>query len=235
MRFAESVTAGRLLRRYQRFLADVEVAGETLTAHCPNTGSMLGCAEPGSPVWLSRATNPARKYAWTWELVQAPEGALVGIHTGRSNQLVREAIEDGVVAELQGYGAIRPEVAYGTQKSRIDLLLSGAGRVDCYVEVKNVTAAVRDGAGYFPDAVTARGAKHLAEMQALVEAGRRAVLCFCVQREDVGEVRPADHIDPAYGRALRSALAAGVEAIAYGARVSVEGIALVKKLPVVVP
>jgi sugar fermentation stimulation protein A len=235
MRFPESVTAGRLLRRYQRFLADVEVGGETLTAHCPNTGSMLGCAEPGSPVWLSRAANPDRKYPWTWELVQVPEGALVGIHTGRSNQLVREAIEGGVVAELQGYAAVRAEVPYGRQRSRIDLLLSGAGRPDCYVEVKNVTAAVQDGVGYFPDAVTARGAKHLEEMQALVESGSRAVLCFCVQREDVDQVRPADHIDPAYGRILRAAAAAGVEAIAYGARVTLEGITLERRLPVVLP
>jgi sugar fermentation stimulation protein A len=233
MRFPESVAEGRLLRRYQRFLADVEVGGQTLTAHCPNTGSMLGCAVPGSRVWLSRAANPARKYAWTWELVQVPEGALVGIHTGRSNRLVREAIENGVVGELQGYAAIRAEVPYGAQRSRIDLLLTDAGRPDCYVEVKNVTAAVRDGIGYFPDAVTARGAKHLEEMRALAEAGTRAVLCFCVQREDVTEVRPADHIDPAYGRRLREALAAGVEVIAYGARVTVHGISLERRLPVV--
>lgn len=234
MRFTEALTQGRLLRRYQRFLADVEVGGETLTAHCPNTGSMLGCAAPGSPVWLSRAANPARKYAWTWELVQVPEGALVGIHTGRSNLLVREAIESGVIAELQGYPALRAEVPYGGN-SRIDLLLAAAGRPDCYVEVKNVTAAVRDSVGYFPDAVTARGAKHLEEMRALVQAGKRAVLCFCVQREDVAEVRPADHIDPAYGRILREALAAGVEVIAYGARVSLQGVSLGRRLPVVLP
>lgn len=235
MRFAESVTAGRLLRRYQRFLADVEVNGATLTAHCPNTGSMLGCAEPGSPVWLSRAANPARKYPWTWELVQVPDGALVGIHTGRSNYLVREAIESGVIGELEGYDGIRTEVGYGAQRSRIDLLLSSARRPDCYVEVKNVTAAVSDGVGYFPDAVTARGTKHLEEMQGLVAVGCRAVLCFCVQREDVGEVRPADHIDPVYGRRLRAAIAAGVEAVAYGARVTIEGITLERRLPVVLP
>jgi sugar fermentation stimulation protein A len=235
VRFTEPLIEGRLLRRYQRFLADVDVGGETLTAHCPNTGSMLGCAVPGSPVWLSRATNPARKYAWTWELVQVPEGALVGIHTGRSNHLVREATEAGIVTELQGYGAIRAEVPYGEQKSRIDLMLSGAGRPECYVEIKNVTAAVQDGVGYFPDAVTSRGAKHLQELRSVVESGRRAVLCFCVQREDVREVRPADHIDPAYGRILREAVAAGVETIAYGTRVTLQGISLLRPLPVVLP
>lgn len=236
MLFAAELRAGRLLRRYQRFLADVELeTGQRVTAHCPNTGSMLGCAEPGSRVWLSVAANPARKYPWTWELVQAPEGALVGIHTGRSNALVREAVEAGVIAPLQGYTACRGEVAYGEQRSRIDWLLSAPGRPDCYLEVKNVTAAVRDGVGYFPDAVTARGAKHLEEMRRIVAAGQRAVLCFCVQREDVSEVRPADHIDPAYGRVLRQAVAAGVEVLAYGAQVGLEGISLRRQLPVVLP
>ena len=235
MRFERALTRGRLLRRYQRFLADVEVAGETVTAHCPNTGSMLGCAVPGSPVWLSRSESPTRKYAWTWELVKVPQGAMVGIHTGRSNRLVREAVEAGALPELAGYDTMRGEVPYGEQRSRIDWLLSGAGRPDCYVEVKNVTAAVHDGVAFFPDAVTARGTKHLQEMTALVRQGRRAVLCFCVQRGDAGEVRPADHIDATYGRVLRQALAAGVEAIAYGAEVSVQGIDLVRPLPVAIP
>ena len=231
MRFPTPLLEGRLLRRYQRFLADVDTAAGILTAHCPNTGSMQGCAEPGMRVWLSPATNPARKLAWTWELVEALPGVVVGMHTGRSNALVREAIEAGRVPELAGYPAIRPEVKYG-EGSRIDLLLTAPGRPDCYVEVKNVTAAVAGHIGYFPDAVTTRGTKHLREMSAMVAAGHRAVLVFCVQRGDVECVRPADHIDPVYGRTLREALAAGVEVIALGATVWPAGIELERRLAV---
>ncbi|WP_374243809.1 DNA/RNA nuclease SfsA [Zoogloea sp.] len=225
---------GRLVRRYQRFLADVETAGGLVTAHCPNTGSMLGCKDAGMRVWLSPAANPARKLAWTWELVETAPGVIVGVHTGRSNALVREAIEAGAVPELTGYPTLRPERKYG-EGSRIDLLLQAPGRPDCYVEVKNVTAAVEGGVGYFPDAVTARGAKHLRELAAMVAAGHRAVLVFCVQRGDVAEVRPADRIDPAYGRALRDALAAGVEVLALGATVTPQAIALTRRLAVTVP
>ncbi len=237
MRFAEPLLEGRLIRRYQRFLADVDTPAGPVTAHCPNTGSMQGCAAPGLRVWLSPAANPARKLAWTWELAEVPGDTapvLVGVHTGRSNGLVREAIETGRVPALAGYPAIRGEVKYG-EGSRIDLLLRGDGQPDCYVEVKNVTAAVSGGVGYFPDAVTTRGARHLREMAAMVAAGHRAVLFFCVQRADVTEVRPADHIDPAYGRALREVLVAGVEVLALGARVSPLEITLERPLPVVVP
>ncbi len=234
MRFEDPLLEGRLLRRYQRFLADVETASGTVTAHCPNTGSMLGCAEAGLRVWLSPARNPARKLAWTWELVETPTGALVGVHTGRANALVREAIEAGRIAALAGFDRIRPEVRYGAG-SRIDLLLEADGAPACYVEVKNVTAAVEGRIGYFPDAVTTRGRKHLHEMQACVEAGDRAVLVFCVQRDDVAEVRPADHIDPAYGAALRQAMAAGVTVLAMGATVSPAAVMLDRHLPVVVP
>ena len=235
MHFSTPLLEARLLRRYQRFLADVETAdGRVITAHCPNTGSMQGCKEPGSRVWLSPASNPARKLAWTWELVETAPGVLVGVHTGRSNTLVREAIELGRVPALRGYDAIRPEVKYG-EGSRIDFLLQGPGRPDCYVEVKNVTAAVEGRIGYFPDAVTTRGARHLREMSAMVVAGHRAVLVFCVQREDVDAVRPADHIDPDYGRALRAALAAGVEVLALGARMDLRGIEMVRRLGVELP
>lgn len=228
------LTEGRLIRRYQRFLTEVELAdGARVTAHCPNTGSMLGCKAPGSRVWLSAASNPARKLAWTWELVEALPGVPVGLHTGRSNALVREAVEAGFPAALAGYAAIRGEVPYG-EGSRIDLLLTAPDRPPCYVEVKNVTAA-EGGVALFPDAVTVRGAKHLDEMAAQVAAGHRAVLVFCVQREDVTEVRPADAIDPHYGRRLRAALAAGVEVLALGARVTVEEIRLEQVLPVVCP
>lgn len=233
------LSEGRLVRRYQRFLADVELAdGRLVTAHCPNTGSMLGCKRPGSRVWLSASDNPRRKLAWTWELVETGladgagrEGVLVGLHTGRSNALVREAIEAGRLPGLAGYEEIRPEVKYG-QRSRIDLLLTGAGLPPCYVEVKNVTAAVAGGVGYFPDAVTARGARHLEEMAAMVAQGARALLVFCVQRDDVCAVRPADHIDPVYGATLRQALARGVQVAALGARVTPAAITLERFLPV---
>lgn len=229
------LTEGRLLRRYKRFLADVALAdGTVVTAHCPNTGSMLGCQAAGSPVWLSAATNPARKLAWTWELVEALPGVRVGLHTGRSNALVREAIEAGLAPQLAGYPDIRPEVPYG-QASRIDFLLTAPDRPPCYVEVKNVTAAAEGRIALFPDAVTARGAKHLDELAAQVGAGHRAVLVFCVQRADVAEVRPADAIDPHYGQRLRAAMAAGVEVIALGARVGVEEIRVERVLPVVCP
>lgn len=225
---------GRLIQRRNRFVAEVMLDdGRPVEAHCPNTGSMAGCKAPGSRVWLSPAENPARKLAWTWELVEA-DGTLVGLHTGRSNGLVAEAIAAGRVPSLAGYEKLRREVRYG-ESSRIDLLLEFADRPPCYVEVKNVTAAVDGGIGYFPDAVTTRGAKHLREMAVEVARVNRAMLVFCVQRGDVDEVRPADHIDPAYGVALRQALAAGVEVVALGALVSPEVIVLCRDLPVRVP
>jgi sugar fermentation stimulation protein A len=162
--FSEPLIAGTLVRRYKRFLADVVLEdGTALTAHCPNTGSMLGCQTPGSRVWLSLSDNPKRKYAHTWELVELDGGALVGINTGRSNALVREAIESGLMGELGGYDEIRPEVRYGDENSRVDFLLTGTNGA-CYVEVKNVTAAVREGIALFPDAVSTRAARHLREL-----------------------------------------------------------------------
>lgn len=223
------------MRRYQRFLADVETAEGLTTVHCPNTGSMLGCAEPGSRVWLSRAANPGRKYPCTWEIVEVNGSTLVGINTGLSNRLVREAVENGTIGPLQGYPGIRPEARYGEEGSRIDFLLESAHGGCCYLEVKNVTAAVQSGIALFPDAVSERGARHLREMMQMVRAGHRAVLCFCVQRGDVTEVRPADAIDPVYGKTLREALARGVEAMAWRATVSPQEIMLREPLPVFCP
>jgi len=236
MRFDSILVPGRLIRRYKRFFADIRLdSGEVVTAHCPNTGSMLGCKEPGSRVWISPADNPERKLRYTWELVEARPDVLVGVHTGRTNHLVHEAISGGVVRELAGYSDIRREVRFGQEGSRIDLLLSGAGSGDCYVEVKNVTAAVDDGIALFPDAVSSRGAKHLRELMHVAEQGRRAVIFFCAQRGDVQEVRPADEIDPEYGRTLRRALAAGVEALAYRAAVSPAGLFVRERIPVHCP
>ncbi len=235
MRFAAPLVEGTLLRRYKRFLADIELeGGGVITAACPNTGSMLGCCEPGSRAWLSESDSPTRKYRHTWELVEAG-GVMVGINTGLPNRLVVEAIEAGVIGELSGYGTIRREVPFGEERSRIDLVLESPGRAACYVEVKNVTAAVAGGVALFPDAVSARAAKHLRELMRLKEKGLRPVLVFCVQRGDVGEVRPADAIDPLYGRTLREAVAAGVEVMAWRARVSARAVAIESPLPVRCP
>lgn len=230
-----ALVEGRLIQRRNRFVAEVDLDGRMVEAHCPNTGSMLGCKAPGSRVWLSPAENPERKLQWTWEIVEALPGVLVGLHTGRPNGLVEEAIRAGRVAELAAYTAIRREVKYGKENSRIDLLLEGEGLPPCYVEVKNVTAAVDDGIGFFPDAVTERGAKHLREMMEVVREGGRAALVFCVQRGDVTEVRPADHIDPVYGRTLRAAMAAGVDVVALRATVTPVEITLSDRLPVLAP
>lgn len=233
MIFSRPLTEGRLLRRYRRFLADVETGTGIVTAHCPNTGALLGCVAPGSRVWLSRSDAATRKYPHTWEMVEVNGGTLVGINTGLANRLARELVESGRV--LGDYARLKAEARYGSENSRIDFLLEDDARPPCYLEVKNVTAAVDDGVALFPDAVSTRGAKHLREMMRAVEAGSRAVLLFCVQRSDVTEVRPADGIDPEYGRILRAAIAAGVEALAYRAEVSPTGIALREPVPVVCP
>lgn len=221
---------GRLLRRYKRFLADIELAdGQIITVHCPNSGSMKGCALPGSPVLLSASTNPSRKYPYTWELVQA-DGVWVGINTSLTNRLAREGIENGTVVELAGYACLRGEVPYG-EHSRLDFMLSG-DRGDCFVEVKNVTLV--DGRrALFPDAVTTRGQKHLRDLMEIVAAGKRGVIFFVVQRGDAQLVSPEERIDPEYGRLLRLAAASGVEAIAYQAVVTPAEIRLSHRLPVI--
>ena len=196
---------------------------------------MLGCAEPGMRVWISRASNPQRKYAWTWEQVEALPGVPVGIHTGRTNSLVREAIVGGRISEMAGYSSLKGEVKAG-EGFRVDFLLSGhRHKPDCYLEVKNVTAAVQDGVALFPDAVSVRASRHLRELMERVKAGQRAALCFCVQRDDVAEVRPADAIDPVYGRTLREAEVAGVELFAYAARVSPVETTLYRAVPLRIP
>ncbi|GGC70464.1 DNA/RNA nuclease SfsA [Marinobacter halophilus] len=218
MKYSEPLLEGRLIRRYKRFLADVRLPdGQEVTAHCPNTGSMLGCQPDNARVWLSQSDNPKRKLKYTWELVETAPGVVACVNTARPNHQARHAIEAGVVAELTGYTNCRSEVRYGVEKSRIDLLLSGhPERPDAWVEVKNVTLA-EGGQGYFPDAVTERGQKHLRELMAQVAQGDRAVLLFVVNHTGIEQVRPADHIDVRYGQLLRQARAAGVEVLAYRA------------------
>jgi sugar fermentation stimulation protein A len=212
-------------------MADIMLEdGSTVTVHCPNSGSMKGCASPGSRVYISRSPNPGRKFPFTWELVES-DGVWAGINTALPNRLVREAIESGTVVELQGYETIRPEVPYG-EHSRIDLLLESPPQ-RCFVEVKNVTL-VENGLALFPDAVTTRGQKHLNELMRVVREGDRGVIFFTVQRGDGKSVSPADVIDPEYGRLLRLAMQSGVEALAYRALVTPEEILLTERLPLIV-
>jgi len=222
-----------LVKRYKRFLADVVLAdGEQITVHCPNTGSMKNCADSGAKVWLLDSENPKRKYRFGWELVEVEQQYLACVNTGRANHLIREAIESGVVESLQGYSDIRAEVKYGEENSRIDLLLTGGEQPDAWVEIKNVTLLEEDNLGTFPDAVTARGAKHLRELMAMVERGQRAVLMFCVAHTGIERVSPADHIDPEYGRLLRQAVEVGVEVLAYQAAIDMDEIRIVREVPV---
>jgi sugar fermentation stimulation protein A len=229
MKLPQPLYPGALIQRYKRFLADVELeSGEIVTAHCPNSGSMKGCAMPGSRVLLSLSGNPKRKLSYTWELVQV-NGSWVGINTGLPNKLTAEAVRQGTIPELAGYDNIRPEVRYG-KDSRIDLLLSGT-RGLCYVEVKNVTL-VEGNRALFPDAETLRGQKHLKELMREVRDGNRGVIFFVVQRADARALAPADAIDPEYGRLLRLAVKNGVEAFAWQAHVDPWEIRLARPLEV---
>lgn len=223
MQFPVPLVSGRLVRRYKRFLADCLLdSGEAVTAHVANSGSMLGLATPGARVYLAGSSDPKRKLAWSWQLVEA-NGALVGIDTGLSNRIVAEAIIAGRIPALTGYRTLRREVAYGVN-SRVDILLEGEGPPPCYVEVKSVTLSRRPGIAEFPDAVTARGAKHLAELAAMVGAGARAVLLYLVQRGDCDRFQLAADIDPAYAAAAEAARLAGVEMLVAHADVTPMGI-----------
>ncbi len=230
MRFEQPLIEGILVRRYKRFLADVRLRnGENITAHCANPGSMLGCCEPGSKVLLSVHDDPGRRFKHQLEIIYAGRTP-VGIHTGRPNSVVAEGIESGAVEELAGYAKLRREVPYG-RDSRIDLLLEGNGLRTCFVEVKNVTMA-HDNVAYFPDAVTARGTRHMSELTNLVREGYRAMVFFVAQRSDVAGFRPAEHIDTEFAQALRDAAARGVEVVCYRAKVTRKGIGLDSKLKV---
>jgi sugar fermentation stimulation protein A len=226
-----------LIKRYKRFLADVRLDNdEVITVHCPNTGSMKNCVEENAEVWLSDSDNPKRKYRYTWEYLVTSRGHHIGVNAGKANQMVQSAIRDDLVEQLSGYATIRSEVKYGDENSRIDLLLQDFRRRDCYVEVKSVTLLEDPpsrGIGYFPDAVSARGAKHLRELIKMSQLDARSVLFFCVQHTGIKEVRPADHIDGEYSKLLRKALDSGVEVLAYKCRKSSKGLQLWRDLPVI--
>ena len=219
MDFPDPLIEGRLVKRYKRFLADVELDdGTVVTAHCANSGSMLSVQEAGAQVWLSPAHNPNHKLKFTWELIRVGD-TLVGINTALPNKLVADAISEGRVPELTGYEILRHEVKYG-KNSRIDLLLSDDAKPTCYVEIKNVTLRRGGGPLEFPDAVTARGTKHLAELSDMVKGGARAVMFYLVQREDGDIFSIAADIDPVYAEALAGAIKTGVEVLCYRCRLS---------------
>ncbi len=228
MRFPSPLIPGTLLRRYKRFLADVRLAdGSVVTAHCANSGAMLQVSDPGSAVMLSPAANPARRTRWDWQMIEV-NGDWAGVNTAAPNILLREGFETGAIPEFREYESIRMEVPYG-ERSRVDAVLYRPGS-QFYVEAKNVTL-VEEGCARFPDAVTARGSKHLDELAAVVRAGNRAAMFFLVQRHDADRVGTAGHIDPVYAARLREARGAGVEIIAWRARVTPEGIFLECPLP----
>lgn len=235
MRFAAPLVPATLVRRYKRFLADVVLAdGSEITAHVANPGAMLGLNAPGARVWLSKSSNPKRKLAYSWELVETDFGdglELVGVNTTHPNTIVAEALAEKAIAPFSQYSAIRREVRYG-KNSRVDFLLEGAGLVPCYLEVKNVHMMRAPGRAEFPDAVTARGAKHLDELADAAKAGARAALLFLVQIGSAQSVSLARDIDPAYKAAFDRALAAGVEAFALTCCVSCEAIEIGRMVPV---
>ena len=229
--FPEPLVKGTLIQRYKRFLADVELErGAVVIAHCVNTGSMSGCKEPGSTVYLSRANNPKRKLKFTWEIIEVG-GATIGINTSLANRIAENAIQNQKVEELTGYDALRREVKYG-ESSRIDIFLEDPVKGTCFVEVKNVHLK-RDTGAEFPDSVTARGTKHLFELSSMVDQGHRAVMLYLVQRQDCIDFRIASDIDPKYHNAFETALDIGVEALCYTCQLQPSGIEIDRSLRIV--
>ncbi|NIP16067.1 MAG: DNA/RNA nuclease SfsA [Pseudomonadales bacterium] len=230
MNFHPPLEVGRLERRYKRFLADLVTDHGPLTVHCPNTGAMLGCDDPGSEVWYSDSGNERRKYRHTLEVVCTPAGR-VGVNSARANRLVEEAVAGGRVGELQGYEQIKREAAIPEGKGRFDFVLEGE-RGRCFVEVKSMTLCLPGGTGAFPDAVSERALRHVDALMRRKRAGDRAVLLFCVQHTGVDRATTADAIYPEYGEAVRRAVSSGVEVIAYGCRIDRDAIRLDRALPV---
>lgn len=222
---------GQLMRRYKRFLADVEFPGGLVeTVHCPNTGAMTGCDIPGSEAWCSRSDNGKRKYPLTLEVVVVDDHPIV-VNTGRANGLVAEAVRLRQIEAFQDYGSVRAEVKSPDGRGRFDLLLRGDGVPDCFVEVKSVTYLISDGLGVFPDARSERARKHLESLMSVVASGARAVLFFCVQHAGIQRVAPAEKIDPGYASLLREAMAAGVEVYAWRSAIARESLRLAEPVP----
>ncbi|PKI12928.1 DNA/RNA nuclease SfsA [Colwellia sp. 12G3] len=225
----------KLIKRYKRFLADIKLPnGEETTIHCANTGAMKGCAVPDDTVWYSTSTNTKRKYPFSWEITQSQDDHFICVNTLRANQLVEEALHKGLINELSDFNELKREVKYGNENSRIDFLATYNHAPDTYIEVKSVTL-LDSGHGYFPDAVTTRGQKHLRELMDMVSQGHKAVLLFAVLHTGINAISAASHIDPTYAELLKEANAAGVEIIAYKANFSLSrgelDFNLVEKIP----
>ena len=231
MQFSTPLIPARLIRRYKRFLADCRLEdGREVTAHCANPGSMMGLAIEGSKIWLEPNDDPKKKLKFGWRLVDHENGHFTGVDTSVPNRALKEALEKREIAALSDYSVVRPEVKYG-ENSRIDFLLSGDGLRDAWVEVKSVTLSRQAGLAEFPDSVTARGAKHMAELAKMAEAGDRAIVLFLVQRTDCDRMVPAADIDPNYAKALGDAVAAGAEVIALSTRISPKGVKIASEIP----
>ena len=229
MHFNKTLIPATLVRRYKRFLADVTLTdGREVTAHVANPGSMLGMNTAGLRIWLERNNDPKRKLKYSWKLAEKNDGTLIGVDTSLPNKIVAEALQKNVIPELQ-YANIKPEVKYG-ESSRVDFLLTQKGTRDCYLEVKSVTLSRQNALAEFPDSVTKRGAKHMAELACMAKQGRRAVLMYLVQRNDVKSFAVAGDIDPEYLCAFSNAKNAGVEVFCYGTRISNKGIWLGEKI-----
>lgn len=231
MRFQSDLIPATLLRRYKRFLADCRLEdGREVTAHVANPGSMLGLKDEGLRIWLEPNDDPKKKLKYAWRLVEHPGGQFTGVDTGVPNRMLRAALMAGQVPGLDGYDLVRPEVKYG-ENSRIDFLLTGRDRTDCYVEVKSVTLSRQPGLAEFPDSVTARGTKHLAELAIMAAQGHRAVMLYLVQRTDCDRVTLARDLDPAYAKAFAQAATAGVQALAFGCAITPQSVTLGPQLP----
>lgn len=231
MQFSSTLIQGTLVKRYKRFLADVQLPdGSIVIAHCPNTGAMTGCAESGWKVWLSPSNNPKRKLLYTWEVVLTDRDHWIGINTHKANAVVKEALLESKISELSEYKSLQAEVKFGEENSRIDFLLTDPEKEECFVEVKSVTLLEND-RGYFPDAKTQRGQKHLRELSLIAKEGKRAVLLFCVQHTGIQSVQVASHIDPDYAKELKQAMLSGVQVLCYGCDISPEKIYINQPLP----
>ncbi|WP_064663480.1 DNA/RNA nuclease SfsA [Pseudoalteromonas sp. MQS005] len=236
MKYTPSLQSATLLKRYKRFLADLELSdGTTFTAHCANTGKMTGCADVGFTAFYSTSSNTKRKYPQSLELTQNNVSQLICVNTAIANKVVEEALNNEVIDELTGYQHIQSEVKYGSENSRIDFLLTHSSKANCYVEVKSVTLLSEDrpqsGQGYFPDAQTLRGQKHIRELIDMVKQGHRAVLLFAVLHQGITQVSAAVHIDPTYAELLSEAIEQGVEVLAYKAHISASEVTLIEKVP----
>lgn len=210
------LSSGILLRRYKRFLADIQLPhGDQITIHCPNTGAMTGCANVGDTVWFSTSNNPKRKYAHTWELTQTQSGDFICVNTLRANQLVQEALENQWISELAEYQQILPEQKYGNENSRVDFLLKSDRLQDCFVEVKSTTLLMENGVGMFPDAKTERGQKHLRELATIAEQGLQAVIFFAILHTGIDKFEVAKQIDPKYAELLERAKKQNVKVLTY--------------------